>query len=75
MITKKENATWIPALPTVFGDEDEKHGWLDIDGEMHAIESIHHYDDFGRELLTFTLRNGTEMYSFNDGETFTSDID
>ena len=64
----KTDITWIPAL------ESDSHGWIAIDGETHTIESIHHFDDFGQELTTFTLEGGMEVY-MDGSERFSLDMD
>jgi hypothetical protein len=72
MITKND-ITWIPAIDEPLGETDD-HGWLAIDGETHRIESIHHFDDFGHELTTFTLENGAEVY-MDESERFTLEME
>ncbi len=53
----------------------DDHGWLNIDGDTLLITSIHSFDDFGQSLDTLTLEDGQEVYTFDEGETFTLDID
>jgi len=75
MIMKEENATWIPST-----GEFLHHGWLDLNskGDIWIITKIHHYDDYGVELETFTIEKDgeiKEIYSYDEGETFTFDIE
>lgn len=63
-MTNKANIAWIPPV------DDQGHGWIDINGDISEITEIHHYDDFGNEVMTFTLENGKNVYSHDDGETF-----
>jgi len=67
MMIEKANIAFIP--PFRQGD----HGWLDIDGEILLITNIHSFDDFGQSLDTLTLEDGQEVYSYDEGETFTLD--
>ena len=81
MIMRKENATWIP--PVDDGTSKPAHGWLNIDGKAWQVTNIHSFDDFGVTLDTFTIERGNavdrkdretkEIYSFDEGETFTYD--
>ena len=72
MKTKDENITLIPALPPAKG-----HGWLDIASEglgLWAITDWHSFDDIGNTLETLTVKRlgvTKEVYSFDEGETFT----
>ena len=78
MVIKKENAKWIPPLPPECQNGTNWHGWMNYDGEILEITNIHSYDDYGVSLETFTLeRDGQkiELYSYDEGETFISDID
>ena len=75
MIMKQENATWIPST-----GEFLHHGWLDLNsnGDIWIITNIHHYADYGATMETFTIeRDGEikEIYSCDEGETFTFDIE
>jgi len=72
MIIKTERATWIPQLP-----DTPDLGWLDLNGEIWKITNIHSFDDFGCSLDTFTIeKDGVEkeIYSYDEGETFTFDV-
>jgi len=69
MIIKKENVTFVPPI------RQNENGWLNINGEIIRITNIHHFDDFGQTLDTFTLEDGQEVYSLDEGETFTFDLD
>jgi len=72
MIATKENVTWIPST-----GEFLHHGWLDIAGDIFIIVDIHSFDDFGTTLDTFTIEKDgkrSEIYSYDEGETFTLDI-
>mgnify|MGYP001372696951 CR=1 FL=1 len=71
MIIKQEKATWIPQLP-----DSPDLGWLRLNGETWTITNIHHYDDYGVTLETFTIEKDgkiKEIYSYDEGETFTFD--
>ena len=59
---QKENITFIPPI------DSKQHGWLHIGGEIHVITNIHSFDDFGHTLETFTLEDGQEVYSQDEGE-------
>tara|TARA_Y100000310_G_C19987528_1_gene492622 strand:+ start:43 stop:279 length:237 start_codon:yes stop_codon:yes gene_type:complete len=78
MIIKKERASWIPPLPAervVWGTVAEL-GWIELDGEAWVITNIHHFDDFGCTVDTFTIEKDgekIEIYSYDEGETFTFD--
>ena len=76
---KTEKATWIPQLP-----DSPDLGWLSFaevkdfreTHELWTITNIHHYADYGVTLETFTIkRDGEtkEIYSYDEGETFTFD--
>ena len=62
IMTEKEKITFIPPLDLA---ED---GWVRINGETLRITNIHHFDDFGHTLETFTLEDGQEVYSLDEGE-------
>ena len=73
MIIKEEKATWIPPYSHL------GHGWLDLGGSdnIWTITNVHHYDDYGVTLETFTIEKGgktKEIYSYDEGETFTYDV-
>ena len=74
MIMKKEKATWLP--PT---GEFLNHGWLAFGkDDIWIITNIHSYDDFGATIDTFTIEKDgktKEIYSLDEGETFTFDIE
>ena len=71
---KKEKATWLPPIRP-----DGSHGWLNINGETFNIVNIHSYDGYGSTLDTFTIQepNGKtrEVYTQDEGDTFTFDIE
>jgi|TARA_Y100000310_G_scaffold106644_1_gene105131 hypothetical protein len=73
MLVKKERVKWLPQLP----DTDEL-GWLAFDDStIWKIMKIHNFDDLGCTLDTFTIMNGAEVkeiYSYDEGETFTYDV-
>jgi hypothetical protein len=80
MIMKTEKATWIP--PVEDGTSKPAHGWLDIDGKIWQIRDWHSFSDFGQTLETLTIERGNartqtyktkEIYSLDEGETFTFD--
>ena len=73
MIIKEEKATWLPHW------NHQAHGWLDLGGSdnIWTITNLHHYDDYGVTLDTFTIEKGgktKEIYSYDEGETFTYDV-
>ena len=53
--------------------------FITVDGVLHKIIKTHQFDDFGGTLDTFTLMdfNGDviELYSYDEGQTFTDEID
>ena len=83
MIRKIEKATWLP--PVNDGTTKPAHGWLNIDGKTWQIINWHSFDDLGATLETLTIERGNqvdkskretkEIYSFDEGETFTFDIE
>ena len=68
MIMKMENAKL---------DDDGK--FLILDDVLWSVIKHHSFDDFGYTLATFTIMNYAgdvkEIYSFDEGETFTFDIE
>lgn len=68
MIMKMENAKL---------DDDGK--FLILDGILWSVLKHHPFDDFGYTLDTFTIMNYAgdvkEIYSYDEGETFTFDIE
>ena len=76
------NTTWIP--PVNDGTTKPAHGWLDIGGKIWQIVNWHSFSDFGQTLETLTIERGNqvdaskrerkEIYSQDEGETFTFDI-
>ena len=80
MIMKKERARWIPPLEAAQEAGTNYHGWIHFDGEQHwwAVTNIYLFADYGVMLETFTIEKGgetKEIYSYDEGETFTFDID
>ena len=83
MIQKTEEATLIP--PVNDGTTKPAHGWLNIDGKIWQIINWHSFDDLGATIETLTIERGNqvdqskretkEIYSFDEGETFTFDIE
>ena len=83
MLVKKENITFIP--PVDDGTTKPAHGWLNIDGKIWCITNWHSFADFGQTLETLTIERGNqvdqskreidEIYSQDEGETFTFDIE
>ena len=68
MIMKMENAKL---------DDDGK--FLILDDVLWSVIKHHSFDDFGYTLDSFTIMNYAgdvkEIYSFDEGETFTFDIE
>tara|TARA_B100000029_G_scaffold442247_1_gene460535 strand:+ start:520 stop:720 length:201 start_codon:yes stop_codon:yes gene_type:complete len=58
-------------------DDDGK--FLILDDVLWSVIKHHSFDDFGYTLDTFTIMNYAgdvkEIYSFDEGETFTFDIE
>ena len=85
MITQTNEITWIP--PVNDGTSKPAHGWLNIDGKIWQITDWHSFDDLGSTIETLTIERGNhvkgapvyreqkEIYSFDEGETFTFDIE
>ena len=80
MIIKTEKVTWIPQLP-----DTPDLGWLNFTevkdfretNEIWTITKIYHFDDFGCSFDTFTIEKDgetKEIYSYDEGETFTFDV-
>ena len=75
-------ATFIP--PVDDGTSKPAHGWIDISGKIWQIINWHSFSDFGQTLETLTIERGNqvdaskrerkEIYSQDEGETFTFDI-
>ena len=65
----KNKITFIPPI------DSKQHGWLHIGGEILVITDIHHFDDFGCEQETFTLEDGQEFISQDEGHTFRDLLD
>ena len=63
----KQSITFIPPI------DHAEDGWLNIDGDILRITNIHHFDDFGHTLETFTLEDGQEVYSYDEGA-FTAEL-
>ena len=66
MIIKTENAQM---------EDDGK--FITLDGVLHSIIKQHSFDDFGVSMDTYTIMNYAgdvkEIYSYDEGETFTFD--
>ena len=60
MIIKEEKATWIPPLDQAPSTGCRAYGWLDLEDEIWLISNLHHYDDYGVSLETYTITNGKE---------------
>ena len=61
---KDISITFIPPL------RKEDDGWLNVNGEILRITSIHNFDDFGVEQDTLTLEDGREFVTQDGGSTF-----
>ena len=76
MIIKTERARWIPPLKAAQESGANYHGWMDLDGEIWEITNLYHFADFGATMETFTIEKDgetKEIYSYDEGETFTFD--
>ena len=84
MIIKEENITLIPVTKNSYAgkalNSDKaltEHGWLDIPSEglgLWMITDWHSFDDIGNTIETLTVQRlgvTKEVYSFDEGETFT----
>jgi len=81
---KNEKATWIPAIDEPV-ENVTKYGWLSItenEGDFRETQKIweitkwHSFDDFGATMETLTIEKDgetKEIYSYDEGETFTFD--
>ena len=86
MIQKTEDVTWIPPVNEE-GTTKPALGWLQIGGKIWQIINRHSFDDLGATIETLTIERGNhvkgwpvhreqkEIYSFDEGETFTFDIE
>tara|TARA_Y100001949_G_scaffold118527_1_gene100690 strand:+ start:211 stop:465 length:255 start_codon:yes stop_codon:yes gene_type:complete len=84
MIQKTEDVTWIPPVNEE-GTTKPALGWLQIGGKIWQIINWHSFDDLGATIETLTIERGNqvdqskretkEIYSFDEGETFTFDIE
>ena len=71
MVIKTEETTWIPQLP-----DSPELGWLRLNDETWNITKIYSFDDYGVTMETFTIEKDgetREIYSYDEGETFTFD--
>ena len=72
MTIKKERVSWLPQLPNT-----PDLSWLAFDNDgVWKITNIHHYADFGATMETFTIEKDgetKEIYSYDEGESFTFD--
>lgn len=80
MIIKTEEAVWLPPPEALQRSGVNQHGWIALgkgdDSTIWEILNIHHYSDYGVTLETFTIQSGKEqkeIYSYDEGETFTFD--
>ena len=83
MITQTEKKiTFIP--PVDDGTSKPKLGWIQIDGKIWQIREWHSFDDFGATCETLTIERGNattqtyktkEIYSHDEGETFTFELE
>ena len=84
MKVKEENITLIPVTKNSYAGKAlnthkalTEHGWLDIPSEglgLWRITNWHSFDDFGATIDTLTVQRlgvTKEVYSFDEGETFT----
>ena len=84
---KEENITLIPVTKHSYAGKAlnshkalTEHGWLDIPSEglgLWRITDWHSFDDIGNTIETLTIQSGKEqkeIYSTDEGETFTFDL-
>ena len=77
---KTEKAlVWIPPLKALQASGENQHGWIDdrSTGTIWDIINWHSFDDLGNTIETLTLQSHKtmkEIYSFDEGETFTFEI-
>ena len=77
MIIKTEKARWLPPLQALQDSGQNQHGWIILDRETWEITNLHSYADYGMTLETFTIEKDgktKEIYSYDEGETFTFDV-
>ena len=77
MIKKKEKIRWMPPLQAMQDSGRNYHGWLIIDLNTWEIIKWHSFADFGATIETLTItKDGEtkEIYSLDEGETFTFDV-
>ena len=82
MIAKIEKARWTPPLKALQHSGVNKHGWIILgtgrDSTTWDIVKWHSFDHRGATLETLVIENNgkiKEIYSFDEGETFTFDLD
>ena len=88
MKVKEENITLIPVTKNSYAGKAlnshkalTEHGWLDIPSEglgLWRITNWHSFDDIGNTIETLTIQSGKELidiYSFDEGETFTFELE
>ena len=58
---------------------DETGKFITLNGILWAITKTYHYDDYGVSMDTFTIMNfdgeQKDIYSYDEGETFTFDAE
>ena len=68
----------MPPLKALQQSGDNQHGWLIIDRKTWNVTNWHSFDDFGSTVETLTIEKDgetKEIYSLDEGETFTFDIE
>ena len=83
MKTKKENQIkWLPPLKQLQNAGLNYHGWIVIGKGSQSttwdIINWHSFDDLGQTIETLTIQSGREqkeIYSLDEGETFTMELE
>ena len=81
MITiRKNKIRWMPPLKAL--QHSNQHGWIIIGEGSNSttweIINWHSYDDLGGNIETLTIQSGKEqieIYSTDEGETFTFELE
>ena len=77
-----ETARWMPPLKQLQNAGLNYHGWIIIGTGSQSttwdIINWHSFDDIGNTIETLTIQSGKEqkeIYSFDEGETFTFELE
>ena len=77
-----ETARWMPPLKQLQNAGLNYHGWIIIGTGSQSttwdIINWHSFDDLGQTIETLTIQSGREqkeIYSLDEGETFTMELE